>query len=85
MSKEEVLKNNRRGFDRSDHKSILAAMDEYAKQQAIAFDVWKRENCYTIDPSGEWYIKLIIEGDSARTETVLVDDVYSRFIDEQEK
>lgn len=37
MTKEEILKNNRRGFDRSDYRAVLSAMDEYAKQQAIAF------------------------------------------------
>lgn len=62
-----------------------AAMDEYAKQQAIEYDFWKRQNGYTIDASGEWYIKLIVEGDSARTESILVDKVYSQFIEQQNK
>jgi hypothetical protein len=37
MTKEEILKKERKDLLRPDHKSILAAMDEYAKQQAIAF------------------------------------------------
>lgn len=36
-AKEEILKKERKDLTRSDHKSILAAMDEYAKQQAISF------------------------------------------------
>jgi len=60
-------------------------MEGYARQQAIAFDIWKRQNGYLIDPDGEVYLKLIVEGDKARNEPVSVDAVYNQFIKECDK
>lgn len=66
-------------------EGLHRAMDEFAKQQAIAFDVWKRMNLYTLDYPNSRYIKLIVSGDKARTEMVPVDDVYAQFIEQQNK
>jgi hypothetical protein len=40
-TKEEILDNQRHGFNEGQRESALYAMSEYAKQQAIAFEVWK--------------------------------------------
>lgn len=66
-------------------KDVRKALDEYAKQQAIAFDRFKRDNIYTIDADGENYHKLIIEGDGARTEQYPFEKVYAQFIESQNK
>ena len=65
---------------------VLKAMDEYAKQQAIAFDVWKRENCITYDYENKAYSKLIfldVDHTKVRTEQLSINDTYSQFIDNQ--
>jgi hypothetical protein len=97
MTKEEILDNQvDRGcsgvtrtaqdrYGRFDKRIILSSMDEYAKQQAIEFDVWKRNNCYTIDACGDAYIKLAVEGDSAITYPVPANAVYRQFIESQNK
>jgi hypothetical protein len=59
---------------------------EYAKQQAIAFDVWKRENCITYDYENNAYSKLIfldVDHTKVRTEQLSIDDTYNQFIEQQ--
>jgi hypothetical protein len=96
MTKEEILKAAVARFNGVDvsnihfgntksEEAVLSAMDEYTKQQAIAFDIWKRENGYLIDPSGEHYLKIVIDGDFAHNEIVLVDKTYDQFIESQNK
>jgi hypothetical protein len=61
-------------------------LDEYAKQQAIAFDVWKRENCITYDYENNAYSKLIfldVDHTKVRTEQLSIDDTYNQFIEQQ--
>ena len=38
--REEVLKQERKDLQRSDHKSILSAMDEYMKERCLEFIQW---------------------------------------------
>lgn len=64
-----------------DIKLVQECMDAHAKRVSIAFDIWKRENNYTLDYPNPQYIKLIISGDKARTEMVPTDDVYNQFIE----
>jgi hypothetical protein len=87
MTKEEVLLKRKAADDAGVYSDdeIYKAMDEYAKQQAIDFDIWKRENGYLIDPSGEHYLKIVIDGDFAHNEIVLVDNAYDEFIESQNK
>jgi hypothetical protein len=86
MIKDEILDRvSMATCDHTDFDGIYKAMDEYAKQQAIAFDVWKRQNGYLIDPEGMVYLKLIIEGNNARNEPVSSDTVYNQFIESQSK
>lgn len=64
------------------------AMEEWAKQQAIAFDVWKRENCITYDYENSAYSKLIfldVEHTKVRTEQLSIDVTYNQFIEQQTK
>lgn len=63
---------------------VKGILGEYAKQQAIEFDKWKRVNGYTIDEHGD-YIKLVIDGEFARTEWRPADEVYNQFIESQNK
>lgn len=68
------------------NKSLIKGiLSSYAKQQAIAFDKWKRLHLFTYNIDDETYVHLIIEGDNARTETVSCDDVYLKFIEQQNK
>jgi hypothetical protein len=93
MTKEEIFNKNHHSFwddNGNFHECLLRgdafdAMSEYAKQQAIEFDIWKRQNGYLIDPGGEVYLKLIVEGDKARNEPVSADAVYNQFIESQNK
>lgn len=63
----------------------IKALDEYAKQTSIAFDKWKREHGYTIDFHGQCYVKLIVKGNDATTIDVPIDEVYTQFIEHQNK
>lgn len=89
MTKEEAL--NKIGVDTGSERherGIHKAMDEYAKQQAIAFDVWKRENCITYDYENNAYSKLIfldVDHTKVRTEQLSIDDTYIQFIESQHK
>lgn len=92
MTKENILSkypcgtndyNNDREYDED---TVVLMLDEWAKQQALAFDIWKRENLYTIDyPNTNQYIKMVITGDIATTQVVPVDEVYNQFIEQSIK
>ena len=72
--------------DKAIAADIYKAMDEYAKQQAIAFDVWKRENCITYDYESKAYSKLIfldVDHTKVRTEQLSIDETYKQFTDNQ--
>lgn len=43
-TKEEILNNQKYGFNRGQRESALQAMDEYTTQQSIAFCEWKDKN-----------------------------------------
>lgn len=85
MTKEEIIRQYEPHPNKAEVSVIGKMMDEYAKQQAIAFDVWKRVNLYTLDYPNNRYIKMTIYGDKASTEMVAVDDVYAQFIEQQNK
>jgi hypothetical protein len=89
MTKEEILEKRRHIIGNqlmpilSD--TIYNMMDEYAKQQAIAYDIWKRVNGYTLHYPNYEYVKLIITGDKAVTSLVPIDEVYAQFVEQQSK
>lgn len=89
MTKDKILDSvSLATCDHTDFDGIYKAMDEYAKQQAIAFDVWKRENCITYDYENNAYSKLIfldVEHTKVRTEQLSIDDTYTQFIESQKK
>lgn len=62
----------------------LKAMDEYAKQQTIAFDVWKRENkWFSFENNGYWY--QIFEVGTSRSHKLTTEQLYNQFIEQQNK
>jgi len=65
--------------------NATAAMDQFAKQQAIAFDVWKGHNGYTLNYPYNEYVKLVVSGNRAETFLVPTDEVYALFIEQQVK
>lgn len=67
-----------------DIKLVQECMDAHAKRVAIAFDVWKRENCITYDYDNNAYSKLIfldVDHTKVRTEQLSIDDTYNQFIE----
>lgn len=66
------------------------AMDEYAKQQAIAFDKWKHENRWFSFENGYWHYTFE-QGTSISDKTYnkhyrkTPDELYSQFIEQQTK
>jgi len=86
MNKEAILEKLQK--ENPSSIPVFKAMDEYAKQQAIAFDIWKRENCITYDYDNNSYNKLIfldVEHTKVRTEQISTDDAYNQFIEQQNK
>ena len=59
------------------------AMDEYAKQQAIAFDKWKLENYWLWDTSVLKYFKW--DNDNKRQIRFSHEEIYNQFIEQQNK
>ena len=84
MTKEEIIAtdciNDCHKWSNIELRAIHRFMDVFAKQQAIEFDKWKRENGYTIDEHGD-YIKLVVDGEFARTEWRPAGEVYNQFIE----
>ena len=80
------------GPDVTDGRKLWSLLDpivaSYTKQQAIAFDVWKRENCITYDYENKSYSQLIfldVDHTKVRTEQLSIDYVYNQFIEQQNK
>lgn len=67
--------------------SALKAMDEYAKQQAIAFDTWKRNNKWSDAMDEGVYIKPIGTHGSIgfKFEKASFEYLYGQFIEQQNK
>lgn len=67
-----------------DRELVYKAMDEYAKQQTIAFDVWKRENkWFSFENNGYWY--QIFEVGTSRSHKLTTEQLYNQFIEQQNK
>lgn len=85
MTKEAVLAPYIRMTDAATHwvyaEDAIVAMDEYAKQQAIAFDIWKIRNHWLWDNSVCRYFKW--EGDNTHETRLSHEEIYSRFIEQQ--
>ena len=82
MTKQEAL--NKVGVDtgsRRHNKAIENAMDEYAKQQAIAFDEWKVSNKYRA--SLNMFGELVYEDNSDHCYGR--QELYNQFIEQQNK
>lgn len=81
MTKEEVLLKTRglsyfedtMGF----HNAMFEAMDEYAKQQAVAFDEWKADNKWAQSMHNNYFFK------EHTTQYKTSRDLYNLFIERQ--
>lgn len=85
MTKEEIIRQYEPHPNKAEVGVIGKMMDEYAKQQAIAYDIWKRVNGYTLNYPNYEYVKLVVTGDKAVTSLVPIDEVYAQFIEQQNK
>lgn len=90
MNKEEILDNQ---FEHSfgwERDKVLAAMDEYAKQQAIAFDEWRIKNRWFSFEQG-YYYHTFEQGTSMSEASYLKkyvktrEQLYDLFIEQQNK
>ncbi len=88
MTKEEILdKSITYAFECDDASMVIPygaaekAMDEYAKQQAIAFDEWKVSNKYRA--SLNMFGELVYEDDSDHCYGT--QELYNQFIEQQNK
>lgn len=89
MTKEEIYKKHHTyaEFDLVPNKeSALEAMNEYAKQQAIAFDIWKFENGWSKGYGINLYIKAShgVRGEW-KYDQISFDELYTQFIEQQNK
>lgn len=89
MTKEEILKNElgllpykNTMIGSSIGNCILLAMDEYAKQQTIAFDHWKLNNSWVPGYQYGSYIRHTLSND---LEESSFNDLYNLFIEQQNK
>ena len=89
MTKEDILsskphvlypdnKNNSKDYA---EEVVLEAMDEYAKQQAIEFDIWKLKNHWIWDASILKYFKW--ENDNKHETKLSHNEIYARFIEQK--
>lgn len=90
MTKEEVLNkhdSSRKYIEQTCRPELFSAMDEWAKQQAIAFDTWKRNNKWSYAMDDGSYIKPIGTAGSVgfKFEKASFDDIYNQFIEQQNK
>jgi hypothetical protein len=86
MTKEEILSPHDLyawECDEGDHvvpySAAEKAMDEYAKQQAIALVAWSIKNNHYVGVNGEWYSK---DGEGVAATTGAL---YDQFIEQQNK
>lgn len=87
MTREEILSNKRDACYAISmpfgYGSIYEAMDEYAKQQAIEFDIWKIKNHWLWDASALKYFKW--EDDNKHETKLSHEDIYTRFMEQSNK
>lgn len=88
MTKEEVISQQLGSMYHSKTADELSqfhlCMDEYAKQQAIAFDEWKRKNkWFSFENNEYWY--QIFEVGTSRAHTLTSEQLYDQFIEQQNK
>lgn len=82
MTKEEILLKETSGiFDEYEGgiTGIFGAMDEYAKQQAVAFDEWKADNKWAQSMHNNFFFK------EHTTQYKTSRDLYNLFIESQNK
>lgn len=93
MTKEEILNKHdtsARYIEQTCRPELFAAMDEFAKQQAIAFDQWKVENRWFSFENGYWHYTFE-QGTSMSEKTYnkhyrkTPDELYALFIENQNK
>lgn len=60
---------------------VIEAMDEWAKQQILAFDIYKRDNHYIFEYAGQKYMKF--GAAYVHERRLSLDELYSQFIDSQ--
>lgn len=67
-SKEEILEGMDHDMEQLDYEQTLLAMSEYAKQEAIAFSLWKDDNVLGSRGTYSFYLKSpFFEGDKYYT------------------
>ena len=72
--------------DKAIAADIYKAIDEYAKQQAIEFDKWKKENLWAAPYDSNVYIKyMIASSEGVAFEQKTFEDLYNLFIEQQNK
>lgn len=86
MTKEQLLDEHAKyawECDESEHVVAYSkaekAMDEYAKQQAIAFDEWKADNKWVQSLNNNYFMK------EHPLQHKTSDQLYSQFIEQQNK
>jgi len=77
MTKQEILDKLQK--ENPSSIPIFKAMDEYAKQQAIAFDIWKLKNHWVWDNTKLVYFKW--EGNNMHETRLSHEEIYNKFIE----
>lgn len=85
MTKEEILNKNvagwRLAFTDKGHNAAMNAMDEYAKQQAVAFANYIHFNYQPETETGYWYD----QHDLRNQYPITTEWIYNQFIEQQNK
>jgi hypothetical protein len=84
MTKEEIIKRYEPHPNKAEISVIGKMMDEYAKQQAIAFSDWQNEGCYLYNTNPTGWCRL---NENLETEYVCetTEQLYNQFIESQNK
>lgn len=63
------------------HDFIYEALDEWAKQQILAFDIYKRDNHFIFEYAGQKYMRF--GAAYVHERRLSLDELYAQFIDNQ--
>jgi hypothetical protein len=87
MTKEEIFNHHSSEADNWNNalfeKDALIAMDEYAKQQTIAFETWRIENAIEWNHRRKCYWK--VAGSPLENNLETIEDFYFLFLESQNK
>lgn len=93
MTPEEILNkhdSSQKYIEQTCRPELFAAMDEYAKQQAIAFDEWRIENRWFSFEQGHYYHTFehptsMSDKEYNKNYVKTREQLYSQFIEQQNK